>query len=165
MANSAKLKCLPAIVSARTRVLILGSFPGPESLRREQYYANTQNHFWKIFSLESLSYEERKQRLDKAGIGLWDVIDSCRREGSSDTNIRGCRMNDIGKLVKEYSAIRTVLLNGKKAGDLFARLELDVPFKILPSTSPANAIISFEEKMDIWRNALRYALCKDGKHS
>ena len=145
------------------RLLTL-SFPGPESLRRGQYYANTQNHFWKIFSLESLSYEERKQRLDKAGIGLWDVIDSCRREGSSDTNIRGCRTNDIGKLIKEYSAIKTVLLNGKKAGDLFTRLELEVPFKILPSTSPANAIISFKEKRDIWRNALRDALCKTDKN-
>ena len=82
------------------KVLILGSMPGEESLRRQEYYAFPRNAFWRImgelfgFSRE-LSYRERLARLGEHGVALWDVLESCRREGSLDTRISEPVRNDI----------------------------------------------------------------------
>jgi G:T/U-mismatch repair DNA glycosylase len=40
--------CLDPVVTDASRVLILGTLPGDESLRMQQYYANSRNQFWSI---------------------------------------------------------------------------------------------------------------------
>lgn len=70
------------IIDKNSRVLILGTMPGPESLKRRQSYANPRNRFWKIIyrvlrrSEDPPSdYEERGRFLRENGIALWDVLE------------------------------------------------------------------------------------------
>ena len=85
---------LPPVVDARTRVLVLGSFPGVASLVAKQYYAHPRNHFWPIMAaildepLSELPYAKRLERMTARGVGLWDIIVACHRKGSSDGAIR-----------------------------------------------------------------------------
>ena len=99
-----RLTGLAPLVSDETVVLILGSFPGGQSLARRQYYAHPQNHFWPL--LEAIwpasphadcvdRYEIRSKWLLARGLGLWDVYAECEREGSLDANIRDPRVNDL----------------------------------------------------------------------
>jgi hypoxanthine-DNA glycosylase len=157
---------LPPLIEARTRVLILGSFPGVKSLQMQQYYAHPQNAFWKlIFSIISDDspykycaecYEIRSQRLLEAGIGLWDVYAACEREGSLDTAIQHAQLNDLASLKTRCPDLKAIAHNG---GESYSHakhtLALGLPVYKLPSSSPANASWSFERKLAAWREALR----------
>lgn len=39
-------KCLEPWVDDKTRILIVGTMPGEESLNQQTYYANFRNKFW-----------------------------------------------------------------------------------------------------------------------
>ena len=141
-------------------MLILGTMPGPEALRRRQYYGFPGNHFWpviqKLFAEDDrpLSYPEKICLLKKNRIALWDVIASCRREGASDSAIRCVIPNRIPQLLKKYPNIRTIFVNGKTAQRLFHLHfgeEVKLPVQALPSTSPAHASMSFREKLERWK--------------
>jgi hypoxanthine-DNA glycosylase len=148
-------------------VLILGSLPGVESLRRQQYYAKRQNAFWRIMADvvgadPEAPYEQRLERLKGAGLALWDVCASARREGSLDVNIRDMQPNDFVGFFRDHRHIALICFNGQTAAKLFARFVVpDLPDeagkiarKILPSTSPAHAGMGFEQKLALWRAAL-----------
>lgn len=160
---------LPAIAPANARVLVLGSMPGAASLAAGQYYAHTQNAFWWIMgdvigASPALAYGRRITALRRAGIALWDVIGSCRRQGSLDSAIdqESIRVNDVVALIAQRPGIRSVLTNGGMAGKLFRRhlaaaiaeLPRAPDWHSLPSTSPANASWSREAKLAAWRHAL-----------
>jgi TDG/mug DNA glycosylase family protein len=149
------------------RILVLGTMPGVESLRQQQYYAHPRNAFWSImgdiwgFSPE-LPYPERLAALNGQGIGLWDTVRSCERRGSLDSDIRNPVFNDFATLFRRCPNLRKVCLNGKGAGKFFQsylkthadRLpELEVC--ILPSTSPAYASMTYGQKLKAWRLALK----------
>ena len=81
---------LTPIGEKNAKVLILGTMPGEESLRLQEYYANPRNRFWKIIAAifnEILPdhYEDRKKILLKHNIAIWDVAGSAEREGSLDS--------------------------------------------------------------------------------
>ena len=66
------------VVNQATRILILGSHPGVPSLRKQQYYGNPGNAFWRVVfnALEipdPVDYQERLETLQAHGIGLWVV--------------------------------------------------------------------------------------------
>ena len=158
-----RISSFAPIISKDSKIIILGSVPGVKSLAMQQYYAHPQNKFWRIlFELfdeeESEDYPEKVKFLQIKQIAVWDVIDSCEREGSLDTKIRNELHNDVSQLLKDYPNIQAIFCNGQKA---FKNLEktkdinTKIPTFVLPSTSPAHAI-SFEKKFEAWKKIKFY---------
>lgn len=158
-----KIQSFDACVDSNCKVLVLGSMPGVASLEQQQYYAHRRNAFWPImqdlFAIETRDeYLERLAALNANGIGLWDVLSSCRREGSLDSAIcqKTAEINDFAGLFRKFPAIRHVFFNGKLAEKLFLRdvlpqiSHVKIQFTVLPSTSPANASLTFEQKLAAW---------------
>lgn len=152
------------IIDATSRVLVLGSMPGVQSIMEQQYYANPHNQFWRIiYSLFmtplDLDYDTRIQFIRKKGIALWDVIETCQRKGSLDSNIENEIVNDFESLFNNYPNLKLIAFNGTKAFGTYRKwvgFELaQVDYKQLPSTSPANTI-KFEEKLKQWEIILDY---------
>ncbi|TRX15945.1 DNA-deoxyinosine glycosylase [Flavobacterium franklandianum] len=139
-------------------VLILGTMPGAQSLALQQYYGHPRNAFWKIiFSvLETpfaTDYEQRKSILLENRIALWDVLEACVREGSLDSAIEQEVPNDFDSFLKAHLNIKHIYFNGQKAANFFKQhiaVSDSYHQATLPSTSPANAGMSFEKKLLEW---------------
>jgi TDG/mug DNA glycosylase family protein len=158
------------VVFLDSRILILGSLPSDESLRLGQYYANPRNHFWRLLSevygeTPGDSYDQRLEFLRKKNLALWDVIGSAVRRGSLDSSIKDAAPNDLARFLDSYPHLRTIGLNGRKAGTLFKgsviptleRAGIQVETTQLPSTSPipGRNVPSFAEKVATWTEFLR----------
>ncbi|MEA5097670.1 MAG: DNA-deoxyinosine glycosylase [Burkholderiaceae bacterium] len=155
------LRCFPPVVAPDTRVLILGSFPGIASLAAQQYYAHPRNQFWRLLSAvlgedwTTLDYPQRLERLLAHRLGLWDVIAACERNGSLDASIRNPQFNDFAALHAHCPALTRVCFNGKTSGRFAPRLAAaGFETLVLPSSSPANAQLSFAQKLESWRKLL-----------
>lgn len=152
-----------SLASPAAKILILGSMPGIASLQQQQYYAHPRNAFWpimqQVFAWPNLDYAARCQALINEKIALWDVLRSCRRRGSLDSDIENSSLevNNFQAFFNQHPDITTVLCNGGKAAQLLKR-HVEVPSNIyvqqLPSTSPAHAAMSFQVKLEKWRTAL-----------
>lgn len=165
--NMSRCIGFPPVSRGDARVLVLGTLPGAESLRKRQYYGNGHNAFWKIMgeltgAVPELPYEERLEHMAAHGVALWDVCESALREGSLDSAIEAEQPNDFGAFFDEHRHIALIAFNGQPAERLFRRLVrqrldmciLDLPIVILPSTSPAYASMRYVEKLARWREAL-----------
>lgn len=151
----------PPVLDSGIRILILGSFPGEASLAAQQYYAHPRNQFWRLLSavlgdhLVELPYEQRLKALLSHHIGLWDVIALCEREGSLDAAIRRAQANDFAILKHQCPRLTRVCFNGKTSGKFEAQFaHAGFETLVLPSSSPANAQLSFDEKLAQWRNII-----------
>lgn len=146
--------------------LILGSMPSVASLRAREYYAHPRNAFWPIvaslFGLApGLPYLQRCAQLRKNRIALWDVLRACLRSGSLDSDIVEDSIvpNDFEAFLRRHPQIECIYFNGARAEQMYekhVRPQLPpelagLPAKRLPSTSPANAAISFSGKLELWR--------------
>jgi hypoxanthine-DNA glycosylase len=159
-----RLQGFPPVLDAHVERLILGSFPSEASLAAGQYYAHPRNQFWRVLGrlvdepLPDLEYEERLERVLAHRIGIWDVLGACERKGSLDNDIRRHCPNDFRRLRVLAPKLRRVVFNGMTAGQ-FAREFAAAGFeaRIAPSTSPANAVRSFDQKLILWRDALNGA--------
>ena len=153
---------LPPLLDVDTRLVVLGSFPGVASLRAQQYYGHPQNQFWKIMAtllspnageVLAMPYAERTQWLLSQGVGLWDVYAACERVGSLAANIQNAQPNDLQSLLTRCPKLRLIAHNGAESFK-HAKLTqvLGVPVYRLPSTSAANASMSYEKKLKAWRD-------------
>lgn len=164
-----RVRSFPPIENARARVLILGSLPGGASLAAGQYYAHPQNLFWPIMGAllgagSGLAYAARTRLLKVNGIALWDVLESCVREGSLDSAIEEAtiEVNDFAAFYRTHPRIGRVFFNGAKAEASYRRYVIPalgtgsplVEYLRLPSTSPAHAALSFEKKREAWQAVL-----------
>ena len=156
------LRGFPPIIDRRTETLILGSFPSTASLAAGQYYAHPRNQFWRLLGallgepLAELDYGERAARVLAHRFGIWDVLDACRRAGSLDADIRDARPNDFAALRRLAPRLRCVLFNGGTAGRFAAQFAAaGFATGVLPSSSPAHAGRSYEQKLALWRAALQ----------
>ena len=153
-----RINSFPPIVDENSRILILGSMPGAKSLEMSQYYAFPQNQFWRImfhlFDVEfSNDYETRIDLIKQNKIALWDVIESCERKGSSDTEIKAEIDNDIPQLIENHPNIKIIYCNGQKSYKNLLKIlgnKFKIPIVVLPSTSPLHTM-KFEEKLKSWK--------------
>ncbi len=160
MTRARRLRGFAPIIDERTETLFLGSFPSEASLAAGQYYAHPRNQFWCLLGallgepLAEMVYEARCDRVLAHGVGIWDVLDACRRAGSLDTDIRHARPNDFAALRRRAPRLQRVLFNGGTAGR-FARHFAAAGFAtaVLPSSSPAHAARSYEQKLAVWQAA------------
>ena len=159
------------VIDKNCRVLILGSMPGAASLQKHQYYAHPRNAFWPIMEdlfgiKKDKGYNEHCALLSASGVGVWDVLKQCKRTGSLDSSIRAGseQVNDFEKLFTGHTAIRAVFFNGGTAERLYKINVLSsdnihyhgLHYHRLPSTSPAYASMSYQEKARQWRSMLDY---------
>jgi hypoxanthine-DNA glycosylase len=160
------------VYDSRSRVLILGTLPSPQSRQAAFYYGHRQNRFWAILgalfdrpdlpgapgvgeTAESSRARKIQFLLDHR-IALWDVIAECDIAGASDSSIRNPVPNDFSKIF-ELAAIRAVFTTGKTAYALYRRFcaaKYPAPFFYLPSTSPANCALSPERMAGAYRELL-----------
>ena len=148
----------PPVVAPNTRVLILGSLPGQASLTARRYYAHPQNNFWRLvgaalgFDLQTLEYEARLAALLAAGIGLWDTIATAERQGSLDGALREIERTPLAELTATLPQLRAVAFNGATAARLGRKALAGSSLALidLPSSSPANARLSFAAKAQSW---------------
>ena len=122
------------------------------------------NKFWPILAAlwpehpqpERSDYAARCQWLLARGLGLWDVYDSCLREGSLDSAIRLPQVNDFATLKARCPQLQAVAHNGGESYKHAGKLQgLGLAVYKLPSTSPANASWSFERKLAAWRAVMQ----------
>ena len=131
------------IYDKNSRVLILGSMASVKSLEKGFYYMHPRNRFWSTVSKVVGSdvpedIEGKKQWLLDNNIALMDIIYSCNRKGSLDSDITDVTPNDIEQVLNTAN-IKAIFCNGRKSFDTAQKTYPQLTFHYLPSTSPANA--------------------------
>lgn len=157
-----RIHSFPPVFSDRSRVLILGTMASPASLRAQFFYGHPQNAFWRLLAALTEDEpgdtpEQKRAFLLRNGIALWDTLESCAREGASDSAIRDPVPTDIAELAHACPALGAVFLNGGTALRFYRKYHaknVALPYFGLPSSSPANARGGFDAKLAAWRAVL-----------
>ena len=149
------------IFDENSKILILGSFPSVVSRKFGFYYANPQNHFWRVLAQilnapPPASTEEKIKFLLAHRIAIYDAAISCEIKGSSDAKMTAVVPANL-KSIFGGARIAQVFANGGKAHEICEKyLKTQIlnatgkgPVK-LPSTSSANANFSFERLVREW---------------
>lgn len=150
------------ISNSETTILILGTMPGDKSLELNEYYGHSRNRFWKIIASITnselpVSYSDKKNLLLKSKIGVWDVAHKASRRGSLDSAILDEEPNDLDSFISSHKNLKIIGFNGTKSQALFDKYfdrKSDLKYISLPSTSPANTGIDFDNICKQWRQIL-----------
>ena len=151
------------VFDSESRILILGTMPSPKSRELGFYYSHPRNRFWpvlaKIFGEDiPETPEEKANFVLRHKIALWDVLAECDIEGASDSSIKNAVPNDIS-IILNSADIKAVFTTGATAAKFYKKFiepESKIPAIALPSTSPANAKVKFEELVEEYRKILDY---------
>lgn len=146
-----------------SKILILGTIPSVKSREEGFYYGHPRNRFWQIMAdiFETNipnTIKEKELFLLKNNIALWDVLKSCDIEGSSDNSIKNPIPNDVNNIIKKTN-IKKIYTTGKKATELYNKYlykKIKIECIYLPSTSPANQTISYDELKKEYNKILEY---------
>jgi hypoxanthine-DNA glycosylase len=165
------VKGFAPIIDGKAKVLLLGTFPGRESLAKNEYYGNPANRFWdilcEVFGVPHTptSYDEKRDMLLRNNIALWDIVDECDKKGQSsadgDINWGTAIFNDINSLLNEFSNIKKIFFASRICEEKFNKKirggisRKDIVFGLVPSPSGANARFSFKDKVTAWKKALK----------
>jgi len=159
----------PPIIGQNSKVVILGTMPSVASLEAAFYYSHPRNAFWPIMAAllqqQVETVAEKRRLIEHSPFVLWDVLQSCERQGSLDSAIKQPQANDFSALAKQYPSIEAVAFNGQKSWQLFqvhVIKKRTLPeavmqgweFLQLPSTSPANARMNLQQKTEAWQAKL-----------
>ena len=133
--------------------------PGDRSIELGEYYGHARNRFWKIIATITnqdlpQTYVGKKELLFKTRIGVWDIVHKANRKGSLDSAIVDEEPNDIVEFIERHKHLKVIAFNGKKSEALYDKYferKTDIRYISLPSSSPANAGISFEKICERWR--------------
>lgn len=148
------------LIFKNSHTLILGSFPSLKSFENSFYYANEKNQFWRILSqISGYSAKSKEQKIwlaKKLRVALWDIVQSCTRKNSADSNLEDIVVNDIEALLSEYPNIQRVAFTSRLSQKLYKQHfgYLEPKTLYLPSPSPAFAAKSFEQKAKEYKELL-----------
>ena len=170
MERQTQIHTIAPVFDARSRVLILGSFPSVRSRAAAFYYAHPRNRFWPVLAAvldepTPETAEEKRAMLLRRRVALWDVVASCRIAGSSDASIENVRANDLRRVL-DAAPIEAIFCNGGTAYRYYQRLcrtELGWEARLLPSTSPANARCTLARLTQLWSGELSPLLHGDAR--
>jgi len=166
MSEPTSVRSFPPVIDERSRILILGSMPGAASLRAHRYYWNPRNYMWRILYAVFGDGREPDERYDDriafaldSGVALWDVIESCERKGSLDSEIKRAMPNDIPGVLARYPGVRALVCNGSKSYAELTKHFGDRPevrsreLVKMPSTSPipTRDFRGLEDRLEAWR--------------
>ena len=161
LAGAAVRSAVPDVLGPGLRVVFCGINPGRVSAAAHAHFANPRNDFWRLLhaaGFTSRLYEPAEQfELLKEGIGLTNAAPRTT-PGSADL-----RRADFAGAAERLGRIdaRWIAFVGKEAfrGAFNERPELGVQERtlgetrlfVLPSTSPANAAVRWEERLRWFR--------------
>ena len=123
------------------------------------YYSHPKNRFWIVLATIfndniPLTNKEKEEFILKHNLALWDVLKSCNIKGSSDSSITNPVFNNFDLLFKKCN-IKAVFTTGKTATKLY-KYSTGKDSIYLPSTSPANCSISFNELIIEYKKILDF---------
>jgi double-stranded uracil-DNA glycosylase len=160
---------IPDVLASELRVLFCGINPGRVSAAAASHFANPRNDFWALldaagFTPRRLDPSEQRQALDY-GIGITNAAYRTT-PGSGDLR-RGDFVGSAERLERFARELRPawIAFVGKEAyrGAFGERAELGLQGRrlgitrlfVLPSTSPANAAVSWQERLGWFRELAR----------
>ncbi|MDR2939503.1 MAG: DNA-deoxyinosine glycosylase [Clostridiales bacterium] len=150
------------VFDENSKILILGTMPSPKSREVGFYYGHKQNKFWRVmsdlFNMGALDTIESKKKflLDKK-IALWDTLKSCDIDKADDSTIKNPVVNDFS-IIFDKADIKKVFTTGKKAYALYTKhcLKFNKGAFCLPSTSPSNCRLKYEDLLAQYKIILDY---------
>lgn len=153
---SVTLTGFPALEGSKPTTLILGEFPGEESLLIGEYYANPCNRLRDIIAdkyglPKPISYPDLKKCLDAHHIALWDVYATKTVSGRKASYT----LNNVKTIIAKHR-IQKVIFNGREAEKVFKRMRISPLPKdmcYVPSTSSALAM-PYADKLTEWKKVL-----------